>query len=120
MTDPDGKPHFDTELASSFIGKHVLIGLTFLDDKDNFIEQKQMHGTIVVSDEHKGFGIELKGEHDVEMFWLPPDLRLFRKAPPGEYRLRSTGEVVVDPDLTCTWIVNKPTQQDAGLPFCQP
>ncbi len=37
---------------------------------------------------------------------LPPDVRTFEEARPGEYRLRSTGEIVVDPDFTSTWIVN--------------
>jgi len=43
-----------------------------------------------------------------EWDWLPPDLRAFQDAPPGEYRLRSTGEVVVDPDFISSWTINRP------------
>ena len=44
-----------------------------------------------------------------EIFTLPPDPRAYVPAPPGEYRLKATGEVVVDPDFTCTFDVVPPT-----------
>jgi len=43
-----------------------------------------------------------------EDFTLPPDLSAFQKAQPGEYRLRRTGEVIVNPDYLCVWIVQAP------------
>jgi hypothetical protein len=45
-------------------------------------------------------------DRDVE--WLPPDTRAFQKASPGEYRLKSTGEVVADPDYTAMWTLRSP------------
>lgn len=50
----------------------------------------------------------LEGPKFGSAYWLPPDVRPFTVAARGEYRLRSTGEVVVDPDLTATWVVTKP------------
>ena len=38
--------------------------------------------------------------------WLPPHLEAYQEAAEGEYRLRSTGEVVVDPDWLCTWTIH--------------
>jgi hypothetical protein len=102
------RPPFDQVKASALIGKYVLIGLTYLDHRDNLIEQKQMHGRIMSADERQGFAVALEGKRKGETFWLPPDLRPFQEAKPGEYRLRSTGEVVVDPDLLATWTVNNP------------
>jgi hypothetical protein len=94
------------ELANSYIGKHLLVGITYLDHEDNFIEQKQFHGDIVRINEAEGIVLRL---HDSdEEYKLPPALDALEPAPKGEYRLRSSGEVVVDPDLTTTWTLNKP------------
>ncbi|HEV2489437.1 MAG TPA: hypothetical protein VGT03_06495 [Candidatus Acidoferrales bacterium] len=53
----------------------------------------------------KGITIKL---NDGSEFTLPPDLRVLEPAPPGEYRLRSTGEVIVDPDYLCSYTVTRP------------
>ena len=45
---------------------------------------------------------------DGEVLTLPPDVGSFRDAKPGVYRLRSTGEDVVDPDLTTVWTIREP------------
>ena len=99
----------DAEHAASFIGKHLLIGMTYLDSEDNLIEQKQFHGKIVRINECEGIVIQLSNSS--EEYMLPPDLDSLRAAPKGEYRLRSTGEVVVDPDLLTTWTTKKPKQK---------
>jgi hypothetical protein len=54
----------------------------------------------------RGIAVELSDSGDV--FWLPPEPSALNHAPPGEYRFRSTGEVVVDPDLMTTWTVTAP------------
>lgn len=94
------------ELAASFVGKHVLIGVTYLDHDGALIEQAQFHGNIVRINEHEGIVVRLNGSGDE--YTLPPDLNSLREAPAGEYRLRSTGELVVDPDLLTSWTINKP------------
>jgi len=43
-----------------------------------------------------------------EAFTLPPDLGAFDRAQPGEYRLGTNGETVVDPDYVSTWTVRAP------------
>ena len=88
------------------LGKRVLIGITYVDDDDVVIEQKQKHGLIVSADEEAVY-VRLDGT--LEPFWLPPDLDSFQEAEAGEYRLRSTGEVVVNPDLLTTWVVHPGT-----------
>jgi hypothetical protein len=69
--------------------------------------QEQFHGRIASAHSTRGFCVVLEGQKFGSAYWLPPDLRPFAAAPRGEYRLRSTGEVVVDPDLTANWIVRK-------------
>jgi hypothetical protein len=96
----------DHELAASYIGKHLLVGMTYTDHNDQPLEQKQFHGDIVRINEHEGIVIRLRDSGDE--FKLPPDVNSLKAAPEGEYRLRATGEVVVNPDLMTTWTLTKP------------
>jgi hypothetical protein len=106
--DIENKPYFDLERAKTMLNKRVLIGLTYYDHKGTFLEQKQMHGTIISVDEHRGLEISLEGSREGEIYMLPPDLRSLHEAKPGEYRERSTREIVINPDFTTTWVVNEP------------
>ncbi len=93
---------------TSIINKTVLVGLSFTDSNDEVIERKQLYGKIVSADKHTGISILI--DETVEIFNLPPDLSSLNIASPGEYRLRSTGKVVVDPDFISTWFIKKPEQ----------
>jgi hypothetical protein len=101
----DGKPAWDDDLARQFIGKHIIIGITYLTVDGELEKQQQMHGHIVIAEGKKGFGIRLAESR--EMCWLPPDLGAIKPAKPGEYRFRSTGEVVVNPDLMAAWTLKE-------------
>ena len=87
------------------IGKHLLIGITFLDKDENVIDQYQTHGKIMSIDSRQGLVIE-KAD-GTGCYTIPPDINNLHSAPPGEYRIKTTGEVVVNPDFTSTWSVNK-------------
>jgi hypothetical protein len=92
----------------SAIGKHVLVGLTYLDAEGEVEEQEQFHGVIVEGggpDE----GVTLKRADTGEVVTLPPGLE---PAEPGEYTLRSSGETVVDPDFVATWTISPPEEGD--------
>ena len=91
---------------SDLIGKTILIGLTYYTADNEFIEQKQYCGTVIESNKNR----ILVKLNDGKILGLPPDLSSTKIAPPGEYRLRSTGEVVVDPDYLTTWNINRPKQ----------
>ena len=91
---------------SDLIGKTILIGLTYYTANDEFIEQKQYWGRVVESNENR----ILVKLNDGEIFVLPPDLSSTQVAAPGEYRLRSTGEIVVNPDYLTTWNINRPEE----------
>ena len=81
------------------IDKVILIGLTYYTADRVLIERKQCWGTVVEANE-KGIAVRL---NNGEIFSLPPNLSSTQKAPPGEYRLRTTGELIVDPDYLSTW-----------------
>jgi hypothetical protein len=111
----DGRPEWNEDRASALVGKYALIGLTFVDQDENVISQVQRHGRILEADASRGIAVRLvaHGQHwDGEMYRLPPDLSAFVDAPPGEYRLRSTGEVVVDPDVTASWTIKSPPVEE--------
>lgn len=106
-----GPPPFDARLAQRLIGKRVIIGLTSRREDDSVDRQEQLHGPIVqVTD--GGIAVQVSGRSD--LYWLPPDLRNWRQAPEGEYRLRSTGEVVVNPDYLTDWTV-RPQMNRTGI-----
>jgi hypothetical protein len=103
----EGEPLLNESRARSLKGKTVLIGTTSRRQDGSVSEQRQVVGT-VKSIEPTYIRLRLtNGEH----YDLPPDARTFEEARPGEYRLRSTGEIVVDPDFTSTWIVNLSTDR---------
>ena len=110
----DGRPPFDHSLGRELIGKHVLVGLTVLDHRGKLVEHKQFHGKVTQADPRDGFRVALLGEREGQFEWLPPDTRAFEKARPGEYRLKVTGEVVVDPDYTAMWTSTQPAKKDAS------
>jgi len=77
------------------------MGITYIDENNNVLEQKQLHGIISRINSEEGIVVSLPNSE--EEFKLPPDFRGFEPAPPGEYNLRSTGEVVIDPDFLTQW-----------------
>ena len=81
------------ELAH-LLGRRVLVGVTPVDDDGEQIDQFQTHGVVSSADAR---GVVLN-RGDMPAFGLPPGPELFEPADPGQYSLRSTGEVVEDPD----------------------
>lgn len=98
---PDGQPWFNEDRGRSMIGKTILVGLTSISPNGSASEVRQLVGSAEQIDQ---MGIRLRLEGG-DYYDLPPDLRPVDEAMPGEYRLRSTGQVVVDPDFTATWNV---------------
>jgi hypothetical protein len=101
----DNSPALDEELVASVIGKRLLIGLTYVKYSGEVIEQKQLHGIVEQISREAGIVLRLP---DGSTYRLPPDLRGIQQAPPGTYRLRSTGEEVHDPDFLYTWTITRP------------
>ena len=93
------------------VGKTLLLGLTFADADGNLIERVQRHGVIEIADEENGVATRFVAPGqlwDGELYWVPPDRRSFSEAAPGAYRLRSTGETIVDPDFIASWEIRSP------------
>jgi hypothetical protein len=100
----EGPPLLDQAFAERIVGKRLIIGLTYLEHTGDVAEQKQLHGVVEEISTEAGIVVRL---NDGAVCRLPPDLRGLAEAPPGTYRLRSTGEEVEDPDYLCTWTITK-------------
>jgi hypothetical protein len=95
----------DEEFAAELVGTHLLVGLTHLDQAGNVLHQEQFHGTVIRASMEEGV---ILVDADSREHRVPLDREAFTPADPGEYRLRSTGEVVVDPTWLTTWTVRPP------------
>lgn len=92
---------FDEDFADGFIGKYLLVGITRTGNKGKVLTQQQLHGVIVAATA-QCIEIELGGVHEGETWRMPPILEKFSPAKRGKYELKTTGEVVEDPDFTFT------------------
>lgn len=104
---------FNENLAKTYIGKYILVGIIYQDHTGKEVENKQIHGTIKTVSKETGIQIELKGVNEGKIWSMPPDMRSISGAEPGTYTLNTTGEKIEDPDLLCTWLIRKPKPADA-------
>ncbi|MCP3930936.1 MAG: hypothetical protein GY705_17765 [Bacteroidetes bacterium] len=86
-----------------YIGKLILIGLSFIDEKDELIEQYQTHGHIRTIEENGMMRID---RDSLPVFTIPFDEEAISKANPGIYRENSTGTEIENPDYTTSWSIN--------------
>ena len=97
----------DRAAAEIYLGKYILIGVTYVDASGQVEDSIQMHG-VVESASQDGIKISLKGEREGQSWTMPADLSAISPAQPGRYQLPETGEIVENPDFICTWMVQKP------------
>ena len=103
----DRIPDFDGEFADAYVGKYILVGITYFDADGNQVGSEQVHGEIESVDA-TGMRIALKGTREGESWNMPPDYDAISPASPGRYTLSSTGETVDDPDFVARWSVTQP------------
>jgi hypothetical protein len=92
--------------GDDYIGRTLLLGVAHTGPDGAFRRQEQLVGTIMVVD--FGEGIVVSREPDGRTFVLPGDPCWVEKAPPAEYRLRSTGRVVTNPDFLAKISIRQP------------
>lgn len=88
------------ELKEYLKGKVFLIGLTFINNKNEIIEQYQTHG--IVSELSDNGLIKFKRD-STDVFQMPFDSKSIKEAPRGEYTEKTTGKMVQNPDFLMTW-----------------
>ena len=101
------EPYFDAEEARAIIGKHLLVGVTHRNHADEITGVEQFHGGDCPR-QSRGGGIIIRLSGGDKERWVPPDLSRLEPAAPGNYRLKGSGDVVVNPDFLSTWTVYPP------------
>lgn len=86
----------------TIIGKTIIVGITYMDKEEKIIKMIQYYGKIITADKEQG--IVIKDSVSKEIFAVPPELSAIKIATPGEYILKSTGRVILNPDFLTTWI----------------
>jgi hypothetical protein len=97
----------DSAATEIYLGKYVLVGVTYVDAAGQVEDSVQMHG-VVESASGEGIKLSLKGEREGQSWMMPADPSAISPAQPGRYQLPETGEIVENPDFICTWMVQKP------------
>ena len=105
-----GKPEWNQDDADFLIGKYVLVGITYVAADGTVTSQGQYHGRVTTAEENVGITIACEGSRAGETCVVPPDPKSFQLARPGRYTLRSTGEVIEDPDMTTSWTITATTK----------
>src|SRR5262249_5647026 len=106
--DDDRKPEWDQDDADRLIGKYVVVGITRVAADGTVKSQDQFHGRVTKAEHNVGITIVCEGVRAGEEIVVPPHPGAFQLADPGRYTLRSTGEVVVDPDMVSSWTIHEP------------
>ena len=114
-TDGDG-PRYGAGDAVALLGKTVPMAVAYRDCDGNLVERQQLHGTIISVDKRAGIEIRLAGNRAGELFRLPPEIQCCEEARPGSYTLKSTVEVVEDPDLILTVTITNLNSSESGWP----
>lgn len=100
---------WDQDDADWLVGKYALVGITHVAaDGSTVTGQDQFHGRIESADQQNGFELACEGEWAGQKMTLPPDLAAFQRAEPGEYRLKASKDVVIDPDVLASWSIVEP------------
>ncbi|SIO30536.1 hypothetical protein SAMN05444166_3638 [Singulisphaera sp. GP187] len=82
--------------GDQYIGRNLLLGITYVTPSGTPHRQEQVVGTIMVVDFDEG--IVVSCEPDGRQLVLPGDPSWLEKAPQAEFMLRSTGQVVTNPN----------------------
>ena len=88
---------------AEYVGHTALVGITYLNADGSVWEKVQVHGTVTRIDD-RGWLVLSRPNGQGELA-IPPRLD---PAKPGEYRLRSTGEAIVNPDFIGVYSVQPP------------
>lgn len=102
----------------SILGKTALVGLSYFDTNGELLQQRQLCGTVVETDEEKGIALKLIKSKEAEKknqeekpadehFVLPSSLTCWFNAPAGHYKNPASGVDIENPDYLVTWDIHQ-------------
>ena len=93
LTDRTAPPPFDQALADSYVGKIILVGITYLDHLGRDLRRQQLHGVIRAGEFPKAILISLRGAYQGNSWNVPRALEAIRPAKPGIYTLPAPARI---------------------------
>jgi len=89
-----------------FIGKHILVGLNYIDAGNKVKERIQLHGRIINVSSNSLVFERADGRGK---FSIPFDAENMTKGElDATYKLKSTGEIIENVDFISTWTISPP------------
>ena len=88
------------ELQKSLKDKIFLIGITFINENEDVIENYQTSGKVLELTDDGMITFLRENKSD---FQIPYDERAIMKAEKGDYKEKSTGKIIVNPDYISRW-----------------
>jgi hypothetical protein len=96
------------DLNEKYLGKHLLVGLTYLNKDESLKERIQLHGIITRISENT---IVFKRKDDGQDFSIPFDEEnLEAGQPEAVYELKSTGEAIESVGFIGSWTIYPPEE----------
>lgn len=92
--------------APMFVGKRILVGLTYLNANGDVREQMQLHGSIFSVGEHT---LAFEKADGSGPFSIPFDGQLDSADPESVYTLRSNGEAVTGVNFVASFTIHPPS-----------
>ena len=106
--DPDRIRRTITEFGDEYMARTVILGINYVGRDGKLQAQEQLVGTIMFVDFDEG--VVVSCEPDGRTITLANDLAWIEKSAKAQYRLRSTGAVVVNPDYITEVTVHEPPE----------
>ena len=88
-------------MPSEIVGKRILVDIREFDRALKLRCARNFSGVIV---EHGEFGLAIRRDDTGEFERLIVDAEDLEHADPGEYWLRTTGALILQPDLIAEWV----------------
>lgn len=107
----------------TIIGKTALVGLSYFDKDGELLQQRQLCGTIVETDDEKGIALKVikpansapsdegTDTPEDEHFVLPSSLTCWFKAPAGHYKNPASGIDIENPNFLVTWDIHQKQEE---------
>ena len=108
----NGRQYLDESRAAEFIGRTILIDVTYEDHKGEVTGRHQWFGTIKTYSNREGIKVDLDGSDDY--CCLPPCAEAIRPAAPSICTLESSGRVVENPDYLTMWTRREADPKEKG------
>lgn len=93
----------------NILDKTVLVGLSYFNRQGDLIQQRQLCGKVVETDNEKGIAIQRtdQGSDEESYFVLPSSLDCWFHAPKGDFFDSESGVKISNPDFLVTWDVHQ-------------